>query len=78
MSSESVRFSHPDIDLMRARMKLTPGQRIMALLDAYEVQTGFMRGRLRKKYPDLSDREINLKIIEEIDRVKHARPNPFS
>jgi hypothetical protein len=72
------RFAHTDVELMRARMKLTPGERIQAMLDAYELQVGLMRGRLCQKYPHLSEREINLKILEEIDRAKRARPNPFS
>lgn len=64
------RFTHTDIDLLRARMKLTPGQRLQAMLDAHAVMVGITRGRLRPRYPELSDRELNLKVIEEIERVK--------
>ena len=66
------RFTHTDIELMRVRMKLTPGQRLQAMLDAHAMLTGIIRGRLRRQYPELSDREINLKIIEEIERVQRA------
>lgn len=64
------RFTHTDIDLLRARMKLTPGQRLQAMLDAHAVMVGITRGRLRSRYPELSDRALNLKVIEEIERAK--------
>jgi hypothetical protein len=35
---------------------------------AYAV--GLIRGRVRRKYPDLSPREVNLIVSEEIDRVE--------
>ncbi len=39
-----------------------------------------MRSRLARRYPDLSPEEINLKMLEEIDRAerRHARPQPLS
>lgn len=64
------RFTHTDIDLMRARMKLTPSQRLQAMFDAHAMLVGITRGRLRVRYPALSDRDLNLKVIEEIERAK--------
>lgn len=68
------RFTHVDIELMRLRMLLTPGQRVQAMLDAREVLVGLIRGRLRPQYPNLSDREFNLKVLEEIERGQNVRP----
>lgn len=65
------RFTHTDIDLLRARIKLTPGQRLQAMFDAHAMLVGITRGRLRARYPDLSDHDLNLKVIEEIERTKH-------
>jgi len=70
------RFTHTDIDLLRARMKLTPGQRIQAMLDTHALMVGIMRGRLRTRYPELSDRELNLKVVEEMERTKRLPPYP--
>ena len=64
------RFTHTDIDLMRARIKLTPGQRLQAMFDAHAMLVGIARGRLRARHPDLSDHDLNLKVIEEIERAK--------
>ena len=35
---------------------------------ARNTAVGLIRGRLRRQYPDLSLRELNLKVLEEIDR----------
>ena len=72
-------FAHTDMELMRIRMKLSPGQRLQAMLDARMVLVGFRRARLRRQYPDLSDHDLNMKLLEEIDRAKKlaARPYPI-
>ena len=72
------RFTHTDIGLMKARMKLSSGQRIQAMLDARTVLFGIMRGRIRHQYPDIAERELNLKVIEEIDRVQQFKTRTFT
>ena len=70
----TIKFTHIDIELMRLRLSLPPGQRIQAMLDARAVLVGMIRGRLHRQYPDLSDAEINLKVLEEIERAQSVRP----
>jgi hypothetical protein len=72
----ACRFDPVDLELMRLRGRLSPGQRIQAMLDARELAVGLIRGRLRRQYPDLSPRELNLKVLEEIDRVQRTSPGP--
>jgi hypothetical protein len=72
----AYRFDPVDLELMRLRGRLSPGQRIQAMLDARELAVGLIRGRLRRQYPDLSPRELNLKVLEEIDRVQRTTPGP--
>ncbi len=75
MAVEPVsRFDPVDIELLFIRIKLSPGQRLQAMLDARELLVGLIRGRLRQQYPQLSTREINLKVLEEIDRAQQIRP----
>jgi hypothetical protein len=31
-----------------------------------------IRGRLRRRYPDLPSRELNLKVLEEIERAQRT------
>jgi hypothetical protein len=61
------RFDAVDIDQLRLLGKLSSGQRIRVMLDARELATGLIRGRLRRRYPDLL-RAINMKLIEEVTR----------
>jgi len=75
MKEEPVsRFGPVDIELLYIRSMLSPGQRLQAMLDARELLVGLIRGRLRQGYPHLSTREINLKVLEEIDRAQQIRP----
>jgi hypothetical protein len=67
-------FDPLDRDLVRIRSKLSPGQRIQAMLDSHEMIVSLIRGRLQQQYPHLSTREVNLKVLEEIERAKRVRP----
>ncbi len=64
------KITHIDFELMRLQLKLTPGQRILAMLETHEFIISVTRARLRRQWPDLSDYEIGLLIIEEFERAK--------
>ena len=68
----TYRFDPVDLEQMRLMGKLALGQRIQIMLDARELAVGLIRGRLRRRYPRLSPREINLKVLEEIDRAERT------
>ena len=72
----TYRFDPIDEEQFRLLRDLSPGQRIQVMLDARELAVGLIRGRLRRQYPGLSLRELNLKVLEEIERVKRIRPGP--
>jgi len=74
------RFDPVDNHFMRVRGQLSPGERLQAMLAAREWVVSAMRGRLAQRYPDLSPEEINLKVLEEIDRAerRQARSQPLS
>ena len=74
------RFDPVDHRFMRLRGQLSPGERLQAMLAARE--RGWSApcvARLTLRYPNLSPEEINLKVLEEIDRVerRQARPQPL-
>ncbi|NHZ71961.1 MAG: hypothetical protein GWP17_02615 [Aquificales bacterium] len=69
----SSKFTHTDIELLRLRLSLTPGQRLQAMFDARFVLVGMIRGRLRPQYPNLPDAELNLKVLEEIERAQSVK-----
>lgn len=59
------RFDPVDIERMRALGRLSPGGRLRLMLSARELATGLIRGRLRRRYPDLDLAAINMKLIQE-------------
>ena len=50
----TYRFDPIDVEQIRLLARLTPGQRVQRLLDARELAVGLIRGRLRRRYPDLN------------------------
>jgi hypothetical protein len=75
-TTETYRFDLVDLDQMRLLGRLSPGRRIQVMLDARELAVGLIRGRLRRRYPHLSPHEINLKVLEEIERADRTSPGP--
>ncbi len=72
----TYRFDPVDLQQLRLLSQLSPGRRIQALLEARELAVGLRRGRLRRLYPHLSPQEINLKLLEELDRAERTYPGP--
>jgi hypothetical protein len=77
MSQQTLsQFTHTDTELLRLRLALTPGQRLQAMFDARSLLVGIIRGRLRQQYPNLPDPELNLKMLEEIERAQNVKSQP--
>lgn len=75
MTNTNYRFDPIDVVERRRWTRLSAGQRLQIMLNARKLAMGFMRGRLRKRYPDLSIEELNLKLLEELER-RGKRPIP--
>lgn len=73
MASEHHQYDPIDHEFMRMRGQLSPGARLQAMLAAREWVVSAMRARLRRRYPELSLEEINLKVLEEIENVERRR-----
>jgi hypothetical protein len=69
-------FDPANIAQMRLLCRLSPAQRWRAMLEARELVVGLKRGRLRRRYPALSPVEINLKLLEELDRAQRTPRRP--
>ncbi len=65
-------FDPVDLEQMRLLARLSPGQRIRVMLDARELAVGLIRGRLRRQFPHLGRRELNMRVLEEISRAERA------
>ena len=64
------RFDPVDGEQVRLAAQLTAGQRIQRLLDGRELAVGLIRGRLRRRYPDMPSRELNLRVLKELERAQ--------
>ena len=72
----TFRFDPVDMEQMRLLGELSPGRRIQVMLDARELAVGLIRGRLRRQYPDLRLRELNLMVLEEMARAQQTSSGP--
>lgn len=57
-------FEPIDWGQMKLLASLPPGRRIIPMLQASEMVRAGLRGTLRKKFPNLSLSEINMKILD--------------
>ncbi len=64
-------FYPHSVDLVQLRLlaNLPAHKRLRVMLDARELAVGMMRGRLRKEFPNLTSRQLNLKLLEEISHA---------
>ena len=72
-SGKIWRFDSVDITQMRLLANLPPGRRVYVMLEAQALARGMIKSRLRRQYPQASDRELGLKLLEEVSR---DRPSP--
>jgi hypothetical protein len=63
-------FHSDHIEQIRLLAKIPAHKRVRAMLDARELAVGLIRGRLRRKYPNLSINMLNLKVLEELARAR--------
>jgi len=68
------RFGPVDHHFMRLRGRLSMGERLQAMLAAREWVFAAHRARVQRQHPDLSPEEVNLRVLEEIDRAERRRP----
>ncbi len=66
------RFDPVDITQMRLLAQLPPGRRVWVMLEAQALVRGTIMGRLRRQYPNASERELSLKLLEEVSRANQA------
>lgn len=62
------RFDPIDKDELARWMSLSDTARLQTMLDAREFAVALIRGSLASYYPGLSSEELNLKVLEELER----------
>ena len=59
---------------LRLTASLSPGQRILAGMQAQAFAMASLRGTFRKKFPELSQSELNMKVLAYLTPVRMERP----
>jgi hypothetical protein len=70
----SSSFGHVDPDYVRFLGNLPAYKRVHLMLKAREMALGLIRGRIKKFNPDLSERELNIKVLETTTHVRQKPP----
>lgn len=66
MAAPDQPFDPIDVAYIRMLKGLSPGKRLLAMVDAHDLVCALIRGRLRQRYPHLSTAEINMLLLEEV------------
>ena len=59
---------------LRLTARLSPGQRILAGMQAQAFAAASLRGTLRRRFPQLSQAELNMKVLAYLTPVKMRWP----
>ena len=70
MQKSAFRSEAVDREQIRLLAKLPPHKRVRAMLEARELAVELIRGRLRRKFPDLPINLLNMKVLEELSRAR--------
>jgi len=54
--------------------QLTPAQRTLAMIRAAEFVRAGLRGTFRRRFPELSDKEINMKVLAYLTPLRGYEP----
>lgn len=55
-----------DLEQMRLLARVPVAKRVRAMLEAQALAMSIVRGRLRRQHPHLSQRELNLRVLQEV------------
>jgi len=72
--SEALHFDPIDWQQLELLAQLTPAQRTLAMIRAAEFVRAGLRGTFRRRFPELSDEEINMKVLAHLTPLRGLKP----
>jgi hypothetical protein len=69
-SSEALHFDPIDWQQLQLLAQLTPAQRTLTMIRAAEFVRAGLRGTFRRRFPGLSDEEINMKVLAHLTPLR--------
>jgi hypothetical protein len=74
IASEALQFDPIDWQQLQLLAQLTPAQRTLTMIRAAEFVRAGLRGTFRRRFPDLSDEEINMKVLAHLTPLRGYKP----
>jgi hypothetical protein len=68
--SEALHFDPIDWQQLQLLAQLTPAQRTLTMIRAAEFVRAGLRGTFRRRFPGLSDEEINMKVLAHLTPLR--------
>ena len=68
--SEALHFDPIDWEQLQLLAQLTPAQRTLVMIRAAEFVRAGMRATFRRRFPDLYDEEINMKVLAHLTPLR--------
>jgi len=69
-TSQALYFDPIDWQQLELLAQLTPAQRTLAMIRAAEFVRAGLRGTLRRRFPEFSDEEINMKVLAHLTPLR--------
>ena len=74
MTDAELQFDPIDWQQLRLLARLTPAQRTLTMIRAAEFVRAGLRGTFRRRFPELSDEEINMKVLAHLTPLRGYKP----
>jgi len=69
-SSDALQFDPIDWQQLELLAQLTPAQRTLTMIRAAEFVRAGLRATFRRRFPKLSDEEINMKVLAHLTPLR--------
>lgn len=73
-TSSPLPFDPIDWQQLQLLARLTPAQRTLAMIRAAAFVRAGLRGTFRRRFPELSDEEINMKVLAYLSPLRGYKP----
>lgn len=76
MVQDDVQANSADIDWQQLELmaKLSPAKRVLAGMQAQAFAMAALRGTFRRRFPELSQSELNMKVLAYLTPVRMEMP----
>ena len=76
MEKQTFRFEPELVDWQQLELlaQVSPGQRALNMMAATEFALAGLRGAFRRRYPDLSQSELNMRVLAYVTPLRGIEP----